>query len=1526
MPTLGLAMIVRDEEKDLPALLESVKGVFDEIVIVDTGSKDATKEIALKYGAKIHDFEWIDDFAAARNFSFSKVTADYTCWLDADDELKEADRKKLIELKPRLAEADVWFLHYNYSQNEFGASTCMLSLHRIARTSGKVQWKYAVHEHMIIPFGWRQQHADITVTHRRTPEASAKDAGRNLRILRDAVTKNQNDQRLRFYYARELEQAGQRQEAIRQFEIYLSKPEDFFDNKSSAISTLAMTYLTERQEQKAIDTCFRGLQHDPRWAEFYYIMGHVHYERALGEQKLGRSGYDHWKTAAYWYELAASRPRPETLLFVMEDHYTWAPQDRLCKCYSEIGMLWEAYQANEKVLKHRPGDQRILVNHVILEDKLFDRISERPYRLNLGGGQKPVPGYRNCDLFPGGRVELRFDQCKLPYKDGTVHAIYSEHALEHAPSHEAARLAVGEWARALRHGGHLWLKVPDLEECCRQYAAAEDRALRGEEKWTPKTWYRYTIYGIQKGQGTEPDEGQYHRTGFSQEELRRLLEQNGFAIEHIGKYDGWGTPSIEVRAVQRRRPAKVRWLVRGSDPTDPSTRIRRTNVSRWLAASSIDSTFSPLYQSGSSDVGALVAELRAADVVVFTQFTPVDLDLAERLSHAGIATVYDMNEDLEGYAGLEEMLDTVRAVAFCSTALRDKYGANRNSFVIPDAWEAPHVSMQKHSYEPHGKDGRVRVLWQGMGGNAKNADFLKPICRELGMEFIVMSEWPSADWRWDLKTWLARINDADIVVSPQRVDVQPCKSNTKATQAMALGVPVLASPLQAYKEAIKEGETGFICDDPISWKAALLLMRDTPSLREKVGKAGQAAVENAYGIQMIGIRWFAMIEALCHEVCNGPRVDIIIPTYNNLPYLKACVESIRKNTDWPYNIIVVNSGSDDTAKWLADQPDIIAHNSAERLHFSAANNKGLEISKEKYVCLLNDDTIVSQGWLGALMHEGMKPGVGAVGPFSNCDQGWTHQDKIVAGGKDLHPAMKLEEVQSVLRDIYRWRRRKEVPLRGWVAFYCTLIPRAVIDKVGGLDEGFKSGDEDLDYCRRIGQAGFSIRQTYDSFVFHFGGRTRKFAEDQDAVRHHAEDRGNHEYYRQKWGDFGPLPVPERRRPKSLPPEDRALALDNRGNGHRKIFVLYTGPAWERWSPKSVDEGGIGGSETCAVFVAREFARKGWRSIVFGDCAGLEREYEGVEYVDHSRFQQFMAANDVDFFVSSRNAAVIATPMRAKKKAVWVHDIWLDADPQANLHLDKLDKIFLLSPWHKKFFTGHHKGVPDSKVHVTRNGIDLERFSQKVRKVPGRMVYSSSPDRGLEVLLDMMPDIIREVPDAELHVFYGFENWEKSARLRGDQETVARIERLKVRLREPGIVYRGRVGQRQLALEFKKAEVWPYPTWFTETFCITALEAMAAGAAVVTSDVAAIQTTVGDAGIQVPVAKNIHDCGMTDDPGFRKTFVSMVVLMLTNEAERTKWVQAGLAKAKWFGWDGIVEDWLAAVGLQEPVPAEAAAGA
>lgn len=95
-------MIVKNEQNVLARCLDSMADLMDEIIIVDTGSQDTTKEIAAKYTDKIYDFAWIDDFAAARNFAASKAQMDYIYTADADEYLDEANREKLRQLKEAL--------------------------------------------------------------------------------------------------------------------------------------------------------------------------------------------------------------------------------------------------------------------------------------------------------------------------------------------------------------------------------------------------------------------------------------------------------------------------------------------------------------------------------------------------------------------------------------------------------------------------------------------------------------------------------------------------------------------------------------------------------------------------------------------------------------------------------------------------------------------------------------------------------------------------------------------------------------------------------------------------------------------------------------------------------------------------------------------------------------------------------------------------------------------------------------------------------------------------------------------------------------------------------------------------------------------------------------------------------------------------------------------------------------------------------------------------------------------------------
>ena len=1456
MARLGLAMIVRNEADCLGACLESVRGVFDEIVVVDTGSTDRTKEIASSYGARVLDFTWIDDFAAARNFAFDSANSEWVMWLDADDVLLPESRERLLALKSRLGDADAYLMRYDYAQDGNGRTICHFFRHRILRNTKEARWKYPIHECIQTPKTWKEAMTNIVVTHRRTPEASARDNGRNLRILRKAIEQYPDDQRMRFYFSKELFNDGFIEESVGSFEKYLLGG-DWHENVVNAHLLLALAHWKLGQEEKAIDVSMRGIRLDPRWAEFYVTIGQIYYNRS------------DWPKAISWFELAATRKIPESWGTVLLDNYEWVPWDRLCKCYGETGRLREAYEANEKALAFRPSDPRLLFNREYLSDRIFPgRVAERPVRLSLGGGSKPIPSYRNCDLYEGPRVEERFDQGHVPYPDASVRAIYSEHALEHSASHDAARATIREWARVLRHGGELVLKVPDLDLCCEAFLREEDRAKGPDERWTPKEWFRYTIYGIQRSQGAEPPDGQYHRTGFTKAELQRLLQENGFRIEEIRNYDACGTPAIDLTARQVAQKIKARWLVVGINEDDPSCRIRRVNVHRWLQWKGIDSKM--LVRAAYPSEDALFAELRKADVVIVTYWNAEAKRLIERLRRSGVAVAADHNEDVPGQPWRDECLQSANRIVTCSTELSKLRSDLGRTVTIPDSYELP-TDPVNYGYEPHGKDGKVRVVWCGMGGNAQNLDPLRPIIQELGMELVVISEWDCADKRWNAKTWLHDMSEADIAICPQREWLQPAKSNTKATQAMALGLPVVASPLRAYREAIEHGRTGFICENFEDWKKYLMLLRDDASLRERMGRAARVEVRKKYFIDAIGEQWLALLDETCRENCSPPKVDIIIPTWNNLSYLKLCVESIRRNTDHPYNIVVVNSGTDDTGRWLQEQPDIIYYNSPVRLHFSAANNAGLRIAKERYVCFLNDDTIVSKGWLSALMHEAMKPGVGAVGPFSNCDKGWLHDETILIEGQELRAGMGIGDVERIVPAIESYRHEKVVTDREWIAFYCTLAPRDVIDRVGILDEKFRSGDEDLDYCRRIKKLGYRIVQSYDSWVFHFGGKTRKKSEDTNHEQHHAEDRANHAYFNEKW--------------------------------KKPIFALYTGPAWERWSPDSIDKGGIGGSETCAVHVARAFAARGYRAFVFSDIGGEEGVYDDVVYSDYRKFPAFAEQNYIDIFVTSRQTDVFSLPIRAGYKICWVHDIWLSSDPSYDVKRDLVDKYYVLSPWHRDFFVQHHRIAPDQVV-VTRDGVDLSRFNDAPARERGRMIYSSSPDRGLDVLLELFPKIRKEVPEATLHVYYGFKNWEAAIERRNDPRQVEWMRRIKAALCQPGVTFHDRIGQRELAQEIMRSDLWCFPTFFTETFCITAAEMMAGGVPIVTSDLAALSTTVGDAGILIP--------GDSRSDRYQSLFLEESVRMLKDRKRWEEYSARGKAKVQTYRWNTIADEWIAAI--------------
>ncbi|MDE7301462.1 MAG: glycosyltransferase family 2 protein, partial [Clostridia bacterium] len=228
---LSICMIVKDEEATLARCLDCVKNLADELIIVDTGSVDKSVEIARRYTDKVYFFDWCDDFAAARNFSFSMATGDYVMWLDADDVITDDNVEKLSELKQR-DDFDVAFVKYAAA---FDGDVPIMEYYRerVVRRALNLQWEGAVHE-AIVPIG-RVIYSDARIDHRKV---KANPPMRNLRIFQKLIASgNLLDERQKFYYGRELFYSGMYLESIAVLNDFL-KGDGWVENKIEACRTI----------------------------------------------------------------------------------------------------------------------------------------------------------------------------------------------------------------------------------------------------------------------------------------------------------------------------------------------------------------------------------------------------------------------------------------------------------------------------------------------------------------------------------------------------------------------------------------------------------------------------------------------------------------------------------------------------------------------------------------------------------------------------------------------------------------------------------------------------------------------------------------------------------------------------------------------------------------------------------------------------------------------------------------------------------------------------------------------------------------------------------------------------------------------------------------------------------------------------------------------------------------------------------------------------------------------------------------
>lgn len=223
-----------------------------------------------------------------------------------------------------------------------------------------------------------------------------------------------------------------------------------------------------------------------------------------------------------------------------------------------------------------------------------------------------------------------------------------------------------------------------------------------------------------------------------------------------------------------------------------------------------------------------------------------------------------------------------------------------------------------------------------------------------------------------------------------------------------------------------------------------------------------------------------------HDKYINNLTSLIILTYNELEYTKKCIKSIKRRTPQDHEIIFVDNGSTDgTVKWLREQ--VKGHKNfrlienGKNLGFAKGCNQGIEASQGEFILLLNNDTVVSEGWLGRMLEcLAFAPDAGIVGPMTNSISG------LQAIDDNYGSVEYLDTYAAKFKEGYRHRR---IPLRRIVGF-CMLFKRSLAEQIGLLDESFGTGNfEDDDFCLRAELAGYRNYIAGDVVIHHFGSRS-----------------------------------------------------------------------------------------------------------------------------------------------------------------------------------------------------------------------------------------------------------------------------------------------------------------------------------------------------------------------------------------------------------------------------------------------------
>lgn len=341
----------------------------------------------------------------------------------------------------------------------------------------------------------------------------------------------------------------------------------------------------------------------------------------------------------------------------------------------------------------------------------------------------------------------------------------------------------------------------------------------------------------------------------------------------------------------------------------------------------------------------------------------------------------------------------------------------------------------------------------------------------------------------------------------------------------------------------------------------------------------------------------------------------------------------------------------------------------------------------------------------------------------------------------------------------------------------------------------------------------------------------------------------------------------------------------------------------RFDGNTINQTGLGGSETAAYYMAFNLAKLGHRVRLF--CS-IENNgvFDGVHYQPIGEFKSYITSSPHDVLIVQRSPEVFGTQTAAKINILWCHDLALNRGTDVFRGVVwNIDKVFVLSQFMLDQYKEVHSVDDNSVFYKTTNGIDLSLFDglENIKRDRKKLMYAARPERGLDKLLSLiLPKLLKKDPSYTLYIA-GYDN-----QVDHMQGFYNQIDALKAQFGD-NVVTLGSLPKRKLYEEYASAGAYVYPLPspimenFDEVSCITAMECQAAGLPFISTDRGALPETLGKgAGILIdgdPMSEQYAD-----------QFVDAIVNVTTNDVVFSKMSKAGRRHAQSMDWLDVAKKW------------------